>query len=367
MSDETIIVKEQGTIFLGGPPLVKAATGEEVSAEELGGGDLHARTSGVVDHLAVDDRHALQLARDAVANLNRTNAGPGRRHRTASRAQRTTRPSCTGSCPGRPEQPYDVREVIARIVDGSRFHEFKAAVRRHPGLRVRPHPRLPGRDRRQQRDPVLRVGAEGRALHRAVQPARHPAGVPAEHHRVHGRPRVRGRRDRQGRRQDGHRRRLLDRAQVHRRDRWLVRGRQLRHVRPRLRPAVPVDLAQRPHLGHGRRAGRQRAGHRAPRQHRGPGRRSGPPRTRRRSRRPSASSTRPRATPTTPRHACGTTASSTPPTPAPSSRSACRPRSTPPTAARLGRVPHVITSVRSQAQGDGPHRTSDAPAPGVAT
>jgi 3-methylcrotonyl-CoA carboxylase beta subunit len=95
MSDETIIVREQGTIFLGGPPLVKAATGEVVTAEELGGGDLHARTSGVVDHLAVDDRHALQLARDAVGALNR-----GKRVEvevTARSRRPTTRRSSTGS------------------------------------------------------------------------------------------------------------------------------------------------------------------------------------------------------------------------------------------------------------------------------
>lgn len=123
MSDETIIVREQGTIFLGGPPLVKAATGEVVSAEDLGGGDLHARTSGVVDHLAVDDRHALQLARDAVANLNWTTS-------VAVDATEPEEPAFDpdelyGIVPSDPRQPFDVREVIARIVDGSRFHEFK--------------------------------------------------------------------------------------------------------------------------------------------------------------------------------------------------------------------------------------------------
>ena len=116
MSDETIIVKEQGTIFLGGPPLVKAATGEEVTAEELGGGDLHARTSGVVDHLAVDDRHALQLARDAVANLNRT-------HEVPVAVQAPEPPTYDpaelyGIVPQDARQPFDVHEVIARIVDG---------------------------------------------------------------------------------------------------------------------------------------------------------------------------------------------------------------------------------------------------------
>ena len=124
MSDETVIVKGQGTIFLGGPPLVKAATGEDVSAEDLGGAEVHARTSGVADHYALDDAHALAIARDMVAQLDR--------------------PLFWGADVAEPEEPahdpadlyaivppdtrtpYDVREVIARLVDGSRFHEFKA-------------------------------------------------------------------------------------------------------------------------------------------------------------------------------------------------------------------------------------------------
>ncbi len=128
MSDESIIVREQGTIFLGGPPLVKAATGEEVTAEELGGGDLHARQSGVVDHLAVDDRHALALARDAVANLGRR-SGP---HPDLALDLADPEPPAHdpqelyGIVPTDVRQPFDVHEVIARIVDGSRFHEFKA-------------------------------------------------------------------------------------------------------------------------------------------------------------------------------------------------------------------------------------------------
>ncbi len=124
MSDETIIVREQGTIFLGGPPLVKAATGAQVSAEDLGGGELHARTSGVVDHLAADDAHALALARDAVANLGRA---PASHHLEL----RTPQPPAEdpdelyGVLPADVRQPYPVREVIARIVDGSHFHGFK--------------------------------------------------------------------------------------------------------------------------------------------------------------------------------------------------------------------------------------------------
>jgi len=125
MSDETVIVKGEGTIFIGGPPLVKAATGVDVTAEELGGADVHTRVSGVADHLALDDSHALTIAREMVAQLGE-------------------RPTFWGADREEPEPPasdpedlyaivprdirtqYDVHEVIARIVDGSRFHEFKA-------------------------------------------------------------------------------------------------------------------------------------------------------------------------------------------------------------------------------------------------
>ncbi len=123
MSDETIIVRDQGTIFLGGPPLVKAATGQEVTAEELGGGALHARTSGVVDHLAADDSDALRILRSIVATLPPS----GRAWERAPVATPAVDPaSLYGAVPPDSRTPYDPREVIARVVDGSRFHEFKA-------------------------------------------------------------------------------------------------------------------------------------------------------------------------------------------------------------------------------------------------
>jgi 3-methylcrotonyl-CoA carboxylase beta subunit len=124
MSDETIIVKEQGTIFLAGPPLVKAAIGEVVSAEELGGADVHARVSGVADHYALNDVHALQIARRIVGHLNRT--------KQVSLEQREPREPAYdpaelhGVIPTDTRRPYDVREVIARIVDASELDEFKA-------------------------------------------------------------------------------------------------------------------------------------------------------------------------------------------------------------------------------------------------
>ncbi|UXX83988.1 carboxyl transferase domain-containing protein [Roseovarius pelagicus] len=125
MSDVTIIVKEQGTIFLAGPPLVKAATGEEVSAEDLGGGDVHTRLSGVADYLAEDDAHALALARRAVSNLG-GDAGlkPGLQMQ-ASEEPLYDPEELLGVVPTDLRTPYDIREVIARVVDGSRFDEFK--------------------------------------------------------------------------------------------------------------------------------------------------------------------------------------------------------------------------------------------------
>ena len=122
MSDETVIVKEQGTIFLGGPPLVKAATGEVVTAEELGGGDVHARKSGVVDHLAEDEPHALAIVR-IVSTLPEP-ATPVRR-RTAEACGRPAHACATDVVPTDTRTPYDVREVITRVVDGTHFHEFK--------------------------------------------------------------------------------------------------------------------------------------------------------------------------------------------------------------------------------------------------
>jgi 3-methylcrotonyl-CoA carboxylase beta subunit len=124
MADESIIVKDQGTIFLGGPPLVKAATGEVVSAQDLGGGDVHCRTSGVVDHLANNDHHALKIARDAIARLNRKKS-------IELDVREPVEPAYSnheiyGVIPKDTRQPYDVKEVIARVIDASQFDEFKS-------------------------------------------------------------------------------------------------------------------------------------------------------------------------------------------------------------------------------------------------
>ena len=124
MSDETVIVRDTGTIFLGGPPLVKAATGEEVSAEELGGADLHTATSGVADHFALDDEHALAIGRSIVRNLAWRKLDPP--WTVAEPVPPSVNPEeLYGVIPADPRQSYDVREVIARVLDGSDFHEFK--------------------------------------------------------------------------------------------------------------------------------------------------------------------------------------------------------------------------------------------------
>ncbi|MEY8241805.1 MAG: carboxyl transferase domain-containing protein, partial [Cycloclasticus sp.] len=123
LCDESIIVREQGTIFLGGPPLVKAATGEEVSSEELGGAELHCKLSGVTDHIAEDDSHALSIARNIIEHLNDTKEV----HVKVRESREPLYPTddILGVIPKDPKQPYDVREIITRLVDASEFQEFK--------------------------------------------------------------------------------------------------------------------------------------------------------------------------------------------------------------------------------------------------
>ena len=126
MADESVIVRNQGTIFLAGPPLVKAATGEEIGAEELGGGDLHARRSGVADHLAEDDEHALSILRDIVSHLSSPHqSAPFVSGEVETRPPRYPAEDLYAIIPEDVRAPYDVREVIARLADGSEFHEFK--------------------------------------------------------------------------------------------------------------------------------------------------------------------------------------------------------------------------------------------------
>ena len=155
MSDESIIVRGQGTIFLAGPPLVKAATGEVVSAEDLGGADLHSRESGVTDHYALDDDHALDIARRVIGNVHYVK-------RIGLRTQPPAAPrydpgEILGIIPPDVRQPCEVREVIARGRGRLAARRVQEALRRDPGVRLRPHRGDAGRHHREQRDPVLRV------------------------------------------------------------------------------------------------------------------------------------------------------------------------------------------------------------------
>ena len=203
MSDESVIVRGQGTIFLGGPPLVKAATGEVVSAEDLGGADLHSRESGVTDHYALDDAHALDIARRIIGNTHH-------KKRIGVRTQTPAPPrhdpeEILGIIPPDVRQPCEVREVIARIVDDSRLDEFKKLYGATLVCGFAHIEGMPVGVIANKRNPVLRIGPEGRPLHRALRAAKDSARVPAEHHRLHGGSQVRGGRHRQGRRQARHR------------------------------------------------------------------------------------------------------------------------------------------------------------------
>ena len=252
MSDETVIVRGTGTIFIGGPPLVKAATGQDVTAEELGGADVHTRRSGVADHYATSDEHALAIVREIVRHLDPPPPAPWGA-RAGSRPP-STRPTSTASCP-RTSGTSSTRGRSSAHRRRLQVPGVQGALRRDARLRLRAHRGLSGRDPREPGRPLRRVVAEGRALHRARVQAADPARLPPEHHGLHGRQGVRGgrHRARRGEARDGGR--VRGRAEVHRRRRRLVRRRQLRDVRPRVRAAAAVDVAEREDLGHGRRAG----------------------------------------------------------------------------------------------------------------
>ena len=205
-----------------------------------------------------------------------------RRHAEAADARRAQHARAAGAAVsgggnlrrGLRRRPQAVRRPRHHRAGGRRLRirRVQEALRHDADLRLRPYLGLSGRHHRQQRHPVQRELAEGRALHRTVLPAQYPAGVPAEHHRLHGRQEIRGRRHRARRRQAGDGGGDRRRAEIHRRDRRLLWRRQLRHVRPRLQPALPVDVAERAHLRDGRRAGVHGAEPGPPRQYRGQGR-----------------------------------------------------------------------------------------------
>ena len=234
MSDETVIVRNQGTIFLGGPPLVKAATGEVVTAEDLGGGDVHARSPASPTTSPTTTSHALRIVREIVATLRPARAAP-RGHVSRSRSRRSTPTRALRRRAGRP----------AHAVRRARGH--RAARRRQPvpasSSRSTARRWSPGSPTSTATRSAI-VANNGVLFGESALKGAHfielcdqrgdPAAVPAEHHRLHGRPRLRGRRHRQARGQDGHGRRLRPGAEAHRRHRRVVRRRQLLDVRPGL-------------------------------------------------------------------------------------------------------------------------------------
>ena len=171
LCDQSIMVRGTGFVFLGGPPLVKAATGEDVTAEELGGADMHTSVSGTADYAVDSEEEGLELCREIAGTWARPNKAPV--------DMRDPEPpyydpdELYGIIPDDIKKQFDIREVIARIVDGSLFTEFKPQLRRHDGHRLGIPARDEGRDPRQQRDPVQPGGQQGDPVHAAVRPRRH--------------------------------------------------------------------------------------------------------------------------------------------------------------------------------------------------
>ncbi len=236
MSDHAVMIKERSKVFLGGPPLVKMATGEESDDESLGGAEMHARTSGLADHYAVDEADALRQARRIVARLNHRKAHPDPDPAFVE-PPKYDEEELLGIVPGDLKTPFDPREVIARIVDGSDFDEFKplygpslvtgwASLHGYPvGILANAQGVLFG--------PESQKAAQFIQLN---QPAGRPAGLPTQHHRLHGRQGVRAERHHQARRDDDQRRLELQGPAPVRADGRELRRRALRHVRPGLRP-----------------------------------------------------------------------------------------------------------------------------------
>ena len=270
MSDESIIVRNQGTIFLGGPPLVKAATGEVVTAEELGGADVHSRQSGVTDHYAQNDAHAIGIARRIVGTLKPSvrpnlNMHPPRDPLFAAE-------EIYGVVPVDGRKPFDVRDIIARVVDGSEFDEFKKL---YGTTLVCGFAHIWG-------FPVGIIANNGILFSESSLKGAHfielccQRGIPLVFLQNITGFMVGKKYEAGGIARDGAK--LVTAvatavgAEIHRGDRRLLRRRQLRHVRPRLLAALPVDVAERPHLGDGRRAGLDGAEPGPARQYRGEGR-----------------------------------------------------------------------------------------------
>ena len=268
MSDYTVFVEGGATVYLGGPPLVKMATGEDAGSEELGGATMHSTVSGLSDYLAPDEVGAIRIGREIVASLNWRKHGPG--------PSRPPDPplhdgeDLLSLALGRPAHPVrparDPRARPRRLA----LLRVQAALRQRVDDRLGLDPRLSGRSARQRpRGAVLGGGAEGDAVHPARQSDRRAAGLHPQRHRLHGRQGLRERRDHQARRADDQRRRQLRRT-AHRADgRRVLWRRELRDVRPGIRAALPVRVAERPVRGHGPVSARGRAVARRARRQRG--------------------------------------------------------------------------------------------------
>jgi 3-methylcrotonyl-CoA carboxylase beta subunit len=258
LCDYSVIVRGNGGVFLGGPPLVKAATGEVVTAEALGGADMHTSISGTCDYPADDEPHAFAIARDILAQT--TPIEKTRIDRVDAEAPHCDPAELYGIIPADWKTGFDMREVIARVVDGSRFHEYQP----HYGTTlVCGFARIWGaKVGILANNGVLFNDSSLKAAHfmRLCDRDRTPLVFLQNITGYMVGPRVRGARHHQGRRQDDHDPGRRHGAQVHRDRRRLLRRRQLRHVRARLRRPLPVDVAAVADRGDGRRAGRQHAG-----------------------------------------------------------------------------------------------------------
>ena len=265
MSDESVIVRNQGTIFLAGPPLVKAATGEEISAEDLGGGDLHARKSGVVDHLAENDEHALTIVRDIVSTLQPRRRAQGIELREPRPPQVRRRGTVRHHPRGRPRALRRARDHRAASSTASEFHEFKAL---YGSTLVCGFAHIWGM-------PVAILANNGVLFCESAVKGAHFIELACQRRmpllflqNISGFM-VGGKYEAEGIAKHGAKLvtavATAQRAQDHRADRRQLRRRQLRHGRPRLFAALPVHLAQQPHQRDGRRAGGERARHRPPR------------------------------------------------------------------------------------------------------
>ena len=213
MADESIMVRNHSTIFLAGPPLVKAATGEEVSAEELGGADVHCKVSGVADHYADNEEHAIKIARDCIAHLN--SVKPQQLATLPTRPPKYPVDEINGVVPADLKTPYDVREVIARIVDNSEFSEFKQYFWRNLGLRLCAYLWESCWHYCKQRQSIFRISPERRSLYRAMLPTKNTLSVSSKCHRFYGWKGLRRRRDSKTRREDGNGCRMRQSPQVH--------------------------------------------------------------------------------------------------------------------------------------------------------